>query len=850
MYNPISTYRVQFHKGFSFSDLEGIIPYLAQLGVRTVYASPIMEAVPGSMHGYDSVNPNFINPEIGTDEQFKSIKAKLGKHNIGWLQDIVPNHMAFHEHNLWLWDVLEKGEHSEYAKFFDTCLSGSFFNNKLILPFLGNSIEKLTEAGELKAEERNGKTGISVSGSFYPLNLFGEKLSAGEINADTGVLLSLLAKQAYELAPFRAADTHINYRRFFIVNNLICLNIQRPEVFTIFHETALTYVKQGLFNGLRVDHIDGQYAPEAYLQKLRDECGNDTYITVEKILVKNELLPGKWPVQGNTGYDFLSKVNNLLTYAPAEKNLTDFYKTFAAESPDLDFDLSEEIHKRKAYILNHFMQGELESLYRQFIGIDQSGANHIADAGKLKQAIGELLICCPVYRYFGTAFPLTAAQHDEFEGLIKLVQERNKELNTESAFIRFVLLEKPIYSDDEYRKRAADFYSRLMQFSGPLMAKGVEDTAMYTYNRFIGHNEVGGSQSVFGISRQDFHAFMQSRKLTDINSTATHDTKRGEDVRARLNVITGISDEWIVAVKTWQNLASKFKVNNMPDANDEYFIYQTLTGSWPDSHAELPEYRERLKAYLEKALRESKRRSNYTEPNTEYEKAAIDFTLKLTETDSEFYQLFSKLQQMVSDFGKLNSLIQVLLKHTCPGIPDTYQGCELYDLSLVDPDNRRPVDYAKRAEIAFQLRELIAGSKAADFLKELWRSRADGKIKLWLSSLLMNLRSKHEKLFSEGEYLPLEVSGRYSENILAFARRYKGKYLVAAVPLHLPAICKTESLPESFDFWSDTKVILPAQNSGYWKNLLDGSELKNDSGIPANILFKKLPLGLLLSGEE
>ncbi len=726
MFNPISTYRVQLHKGFTFKDLKQLIPYLYQLGVKTIYASPIMQATPGSTHGYDGVNTSFINPEIGTELELKEIITVLKQNRIGWLQDIVPNHMAVHEQNAWLQDVLQRGKESEYADFFDIKWEDPSFEGKLI-----------------------------------------------------------------------AVDDKINYRRFFTVNELICLNMQNEKVFNVYHHYLQKLIAEEMLQGLRVDHIDGLSDPTDYLKRLRKLAGDESYIVVEKIVQQKEEMPDYWPVQGNTGYDFLSMVNNLFTDAFSKNRLTSFYEALIGNNRKAD----EQIIDKKAFILYHHMPGELNNLTQLYFSLGLGKKDEEREI--VKKDIADYLISCPVYRYYDENIPLM--KRDE--------GKEGSEVKT--------------------------FYTRCMQFTGPLMAKGVEDTLMYTYNRFIGHNEVGDSPENFGLSCEDFHYAMQERQRhwsLSLNASSTHDTKRGEDARARLNVLTNMPDEWIAICKEWFIINEDIKTQGWPDVNDEYFIYQSLIGNYPMPDEEDADFKDRFLAYLIKAFREAKRITNWISPNEDYEKAVGYFISDLLNKERPFWNDFILFHKRVVDLGLVNSLSQVALKLTCPGVPDTYQGCELWDFSFVDPDNRRPVDYSIRHQWLKEIQQIN--------IQQLWNDRYSGKIKLWLTSKLLQERADHDELFNKGEYIPLKVTGKYSKYIIAYARHYLKNWYVVVVPLQLTNLPKKGN--GQID-WEDTCILLPGDALRQWYSVLDDRTIQQKDCLLLSEITDILPIVLLRS---
>ena len=803
MYNPITTYRIQFHKGFTLRDFEEILSYFEKLGVSTIYASPIFQSTAGSVHGYDVLNPNRINPEIGSPEELRIIAKNLSQANIGWLQDIVPNHMAFDTKNLWLKDVLEKGKNSEYSSFFDVNWNSLVYNGKLMVPFLGNSLEEVVDKSELTIILKGSEICFKYYDAFYPSNHLGylivinqlkeqrnvgslmEKLSTLDtngqgyaesfddfkrsfssflsneivrqnieqsletINNRKDELLQLCYQQYYRLCHWQETNSQINYRRFFTVNGLICLNVQDEKVFQQVHQLIKQLVDEKVFKGLRIDHIDGLFDPTQYLDRLKHLVEKNTYINVEKILQPEENLPAVWKVAGNTGYDFLAIVNNLFTNKNYEQLLSNFYNKLVPA----DKTFEEQLREKKSYILYEHMAGELENLYELFRSKGLADEHNLQNIGaeNIKKVIGEFLIYCPVYRYYGNAFPLGDEETNAVRKILFQVKENHPTLSTATDHLLSIFLGNSSKANEEYNQKALYFYQRCMQFSGPLMAKGFEDTLMYTYNRFIAHNEVGDSPNAFGYTVEEFHGKMKERQKSwplSINTTSTHDTKRGEDVRARLNIVSDLAPLWISQVEEWIRLNRELKEDSAPDENDEYFIYQTLIGHYPMPEEDEEDFKIRLTEYLQKALREAKTHSNWTTPNEPYENAVKTFASKLLNKNRPFWKSFETFQNDVVDFGIINSLIQVLIKFTAPGIPDVYQGTELWDLSFVDPDNRRAVDYKKR--IAF-LNEIENPEVDASFLKKLWQQRFSGKIKLWLTNQLLLLRKQHNLLFTVGD---------------------------------------------------------------------------------------------------
>ncbi|UFH52743.1 malto-oligosyltrehalose synthase [Spirosoma sp. KNUC1025] len=900
MNNPTSTYRIQFHNEFTFSDFERIIPYLAKLGIKTIYASPIFEAMPGSQHGYDVVNSQRLNPEIGTEKQLRAISQQLTELQISWLQDIVPNHMAYHPRNPWLMDVLEKGQLSPYASFFDIDWNSPHHHGRLMVPFLGTPLDEAIDAGELRVAYESDRFVFTYQNTLYPLHLrsYASILQADKridtslvqplldqinklgkvtdtsdyaqdhaefletltrrmkekpvndyvekeltaVNASPDCLRDIADEQVYRLCQFSETDTQINYRRFFTVNSLICLNIQNRDVFDAVHQLPKALFEAGIFHGMRVDHIDGLYDPVRYLEHLRKLAGEEAYIVVEKILQNNEELPSDWPIQGATGYAYLSMVNNLFTRTKSQQVFTQFYRELLGEKQAVH----QELQDKKAYILHQHMRGELDNLYHLFLELRLIDKNRLdkLSRGLLKSSIGEFLIQCPVYRFYGNQMPLGQSESEAVNAIFDRIRAQKPNLTPAVDLLAEAILTKPQEGNDDYQERALRFYQRCMQFTGPLTAKGVEDTLMYTYNRFIGHDEVGDSPEYFGMTTDEFHQKMLDRQANwplALNATSTHDTKRGEDVRSRLNVLTDLADEWIEEVRAWQQL-NRSANENGPDSNDEYFIYQTLVGAYPmPGSEEEADFPDRLDEYLLKALREAKRFSTHDAPNEAYEEATMAFARTLLDKRRSFWHRFEPFFRRIADLGIINSLAQVVLKCSCPGLPDVYQGSELWNLSLVDPDNRRPVDFEQRQR---WLDELM-GESTPDLVAKLWQHRYDGRIKLWLIHTLLTERNQQMGLFTSGQYVPLEVEGAFKQHVLAFARQLEQLWYVVVVPLGPAQLCRDQQTDVLTLNWEDTRIILPGDAPGSWENRLDKASGTTKNGLKVGELFRSLPLAVL-----
>ncbi|MBN9482568.1 MAG: hypothetical protein BGO70_18485 [Bacteroidetes bacterium 43-93] len=826
MYYPVTSYRIQFHKDFNFDKFSAICDYLCKLGVATIYASPLFSAVPGSTHGYDVTDANRINHEIGKQEQLIKLSEDLHANGVGWMQDIVPNHMAYHINNQWLMDVLARGPESSYSSYFDIDRQHPDFNGKLMLPVLDKPLDEAIDSGAFQIALSNGRPVIKFNNVAYPINeasIPEDKTIVDwlqQINTSTKLLSELLAKQYYQFSYWKETNEHINYRRFFIINGMICLNVQNEETFIAYHRLVQELKKEGVIDAVRIDHIDGLDDPTEYLYRLRNLLGDDTYIVAEKILEPDERLPEYWPIQGTTGYDFIPLVNNLMTNNSGIIILRRFYNELVGQTS-----ADREILEKKNLILHNYMAGELDNLLRLLPRTISSGKS-LSDE-RLKAAIALFLVHFPVYRFYSNTYLLDETEKKQLQNIFNEIKAYASECIDEVQYLEALLINDNPETEDA--NAIAKFFKRCMQFTGPIMAKGVEDTVMYTYNSYIGHNEVGDSPSAALYTVEEFHKAMQERQkkwpLT-MNTTATHDTKHGEDARARLNAITHFANDWMQMVNEWRTWNLDYKQGGAPTDNDEYFIYQALVASYPMPGADVDDFEDRFKSYIQKAIREAKVHTNWDDPNEDYEKAVSIFIEKILNPASRFMHSFLQYHEQISDAGILLSLSQLILKCTCPGIPDIYQGCELWDLSMVDPDNRRPVDYELRKKWLKEIEE-------QDDLTRLWEERYNGKIKLWFARELLSLRKGHKELFEKGSYLPLVTGGRYADNIVAYARVFKNEWCLVIT-------CIT-SLP--VNDWDDTYVSVG--NDVSFENIFNNEKIKTTEKVYLKEIMNNLPFAVL-----
>jgi len=924
---PSATYRLQFNSGFTFGLAMGMVQYLADLGITDVYASPVFTAVPGSMHGYDVTDPASVNPELGGEAALDELMAQTRRLGLGWVQDIVFNHMAYHPSNAMLMDLLEKGQTSRYAGFFDITCDLRPGGDSVLAPFLGRLYAEALENAEITLgfdqdglcvrygmlrlparllsyarvfEPAAVPVGAGAGGSEAGVERFhavvdsiaaapaGDAAECAEtvhsakaalweayssdaavkdyvdeavarFNGEKGDARSfdcideLLQEQHYRLCFWKVTADEINYRRFFNISDLICLRVEDEAVFEHTHALIFRYVNEGKFTGLRVDHVDGLYEPTAYLGRLRKRTG-DTYIIVEKILAHDEPLRPSWPVQGTTGYEFANRLNGIFCMPEHEARFDRIYGRFVPRHAPY----RELLFNKKKLIAERMMAGEaanLADLLKRIAARNRYGRD--MTFGGLKKVLLEVMAVFPVYRtYEGEAW---ASERDRsiVNEAIRLAMQHRPDLLYELNLVQKVLLLQfdEAMSDAE-RAQWKHFVKRLQQFTGPLMAKGFEDTFLYLYNRLLSLNEVGGCPDRFGTSAEEFHEFNATRNRLHphtLSATSTHDTKRGEDVRARLNVLSELPDEWGAAVLRWRmlNRGAKPAVNGhrAPDPNDEYLLYQSLVGAWPFSEQEYPAFRERVKKFMLKAVREARVHTGWLKPDAAYENACLQFVDRILEPSerNRFLAEFMPFQRRIARYGIYNSLSQTLIKIASPGVPDFYQGTELWDLQFVDPDNRRPVDFGLREKLLGELQDEI-DRDLPGLPGRLLAAKAHGRIKLFLTYRALHARRERAELFQEGDYLPLDVRGVHARNVVAFARTTDASWALAVAPRFLTKVVPDDREPLG-DVWSDTRILLPDDAPPSWTDAISGRTISGSDGLPVADVLRNFPVAFL-TGER
>jgi (1->4)-alpha-D-glucan 1-alpha-D-glucosylmutase len=829
---PRATARLQFHPGFTLTDGTAVVPYLADLGISHLYASPLFAARRGSPHGYDVVDYGAINPELGGRAGLEQLVGALHRHGMGLVLDIVPNHMAADAaENLWWRDVLARGRASPYAAFFDIDWSPPepWLRGKVLLPILGRPYAEALAAGEIRIDrEAAGGTGeVAYFDHRFPLAI--GTTEAGEPHA-------VLEAQHYRLAWWRTAGDAINWRRFFDINGLIALRAERREVFGATHALVCELFAAGMIDGVRVDHVDGLADPGAYCRRLRRALsrigGRRPYIVVEKILAPDEVLPADWAVDGTTGYDFMAEVGGVLHdpagEAPLSRlwaRLTNSAASFAAIERDA-----------RAELLRRLFAADAARAVRALA--ETAPAARDLPPAAAGRAVAAVASHFPAYRLYP----------DGETGLLEqtLAAVAPDLVRADRPWLEY--LRQMLAAPARGRQRRAQIRFQLL--SAPLAAKAVEDTAFYRYGRLLSRNEVGTSPGLFALSSEAFHTAMTARQKRfphAMLATATHDHKRGEDVRARLAVLSEIPTAWAALVESWmrRNEARRQILADgpAPGPADELMLYQTLVGAWPAQlkaadEAGVGAFAARVAHWQEKALREAKERTDWAEPDAAYESACRDF-LKDMLADPGLRQEMAGFAARIGPAGAVNGLAQTMLRLGVPGVPDLYQGTEFWDESLVDPDNRRAVDFTARQEALDRMAPL----------GELLRSWRNGHIKQALIARMLALRARLPKLFAAGSYRPLDLAGPRVGHAVAFLREDGAARLLIAVTRRAVTLLGTAEAPMiDSAVWEGT--VLPAPLMGPWRNVLIPSDpLAGGESMPLGAVFGGLPVACWLAGE-
>ena len=855
---PTATYRLQLNHQFGFQDVRAILGYLERLGVSDIYASPIFCATPKSMHGYDMTDPTRLNPELGTHADFELLLEDVRSREMGWVQDFVPNHMAYSRFNPWLMDVLEYGPSSPYYHFFDILWDhpDPDLHGRVLAPFLGETLESVIDSGQLKLHCDANRFFVEYYDHRFPISPVSvEAIMQGEpqgsaverflesIHSDPALFKKLMDKQFYCLSPWKTAAEKINYRRFFYINDLICLNIDRPEVFEAVHSTLGTWVEKGMVTGLRIDHLDGLKYPERYLHDLRQRFGK-IYVVAEKILEKDETVPERWPLEGTTGYDFANYTTAVFCDQHHRDAFIEGYANFISTRTDYESLLFEQ---KKKVIADH-MGGDVDNLVR-FLQRTGEFCNQSPDATRLAEVLSHLVAAFGIYRTYRADH---APGHRDY--LLNAVAQAKRRVPEQAELLERIA---KVFLSSKKTEKDEEFIARFRQITGPAMAKGFEDTLLYQYFPLLSLNEVGSMPETFGISIQQYHAFNLARLQTPhtMNATSTHDTKRGEDVRARINVLSEMPQAWFEKVRTWHQMNQPYKSivdgRPAPDCNDEYMLYQVMLGALPPDSEEHDDFCERLKAYSIKSLREAKVHSRWIEPNEGYEQATIRFvdTIFHDSENDPFWKDFLTFWVRIHEYGLIASCEQALLKMTCPGVPDFYQGTECWDLNLVDPDNRRPVDYKKRIDQLDRLIRHFADERPAA-LEWLYSHRDAGMMKLFVISQTLNLRKKNRPLFAEGDYVPLRTEGRFAEHVIAFARVWRDRFVLVVAPRLIGALAEPGCMPVGVDVWADTRICVPEALRRPGVEIYHEKPVELRDGVLVGEILDRFPAGLICDFDE
>jgi (1->4)-alpha-D-glucan 1-alpha-D-glucosylmutase len=958
--SPVSTYRLQFGPGFGFTEAAALAPSLARLGITDLYLSPCFRALPESPHGYDLTDHNRLSEALGGDAAWKELQGVLRGLGMGVLLDFVPNHMGVDDPraNAWWWDVLENGNCSPYAEFFDIDWNPvkAELKGRVLLPVLGDQYGRVLERGELRLQYENGSLLLRYFDRTFPINprkipvvlrrgiesleesapesarhellsvltaldnlpsvletdrervlerqrekevargrldRLARGVPAVRAHIDASVaafngrpgergsfaaLHDLLDQQAYRLAYWRTAFHEINYRRFFDVNGLASLRMENPEVFEIAHRLLLRLVAAREVSGIRLDHIDGLFDPEAYLGRLsaalREALGPDAtgdppiYVVVEKILSSREPLPESWATHGTTGYDFLHEVDGLFVDPQGQRSLLQLFHSFTHRRGRFD----RIVYESKKIVMESAMAGELNMLAHA-LNIISEGDPRSRDftLNSIREMLLEVVACFPVYRTYVARDPGSEDARVVHEAVSSAIERNPGVDESVFAFFEDVVLDRSggnLPPAEHARRR--EFTMKLQQYTAPAQAKGLEDTAFYRYYPLLSRNEVGGAPQRFSVSPSDFHAANAARSRhwpRAMLTTSTHDTKRGEDARTRIDVISEIPGEWRHLVARWARLNAMNRTRLLdgwaPDRGDEYFFYQALVGAWPpggsaDDRAALTA---RMKSLMIKAVREAKIHTSWVQEDAEYERATANFVDQclVGRRSSPFVDSFEPFAKRVARLGAVNSLAQVVLKIASPGIADIYQGGELWDLSLADPDNRRPVDFQRRRALLDELMPAVEGAlppmRRGELARELLERWEDGRVKLYVTACGLRLRKALPAPFLEGDYLALDLAGERAPHAVSFARTATSGTAIAVAP-RLVATLAGGGPPLGLEAWSDTSIRIPAALGDLeFEDVFTGARVRpTPDGGGAHLkvagLLTSLPVSLLVARSE
>lgn len=876
----LSTYRLQLHKDFRFQEAAEVVDYLSSLGISHLYLSPIFESNPGSTHGYDGLNPELISTERGGEEEFKKLIRKIQRSNLdGLILDVVPNHLSCNWRNPAWWDALEKGRRSKHWKTFDIKTSDPE-QEPVVLPVLGKRREAALASRELLLCVHQGKFAFQYFDAFFPIRLLSQKKILKELSKSIKEMPSALAQipswimagkearspllsqalrgiplkflneildeQFYVLKDWRRGSQEVNYRRFFDINELVGVRIEDDKVFRWYHRKIFDLLKEHPeIQGLRVDHVDGLTFPSQYLKKLRKHC---PAVWVEKILGEKETLPSRWPVMGSTGYEFSNISGRLFVDV---KGLLHLHSHYLKHVDDRWEQFHDCVYESKREMLDSHFSSEMKYLTELFYVISQKSKKYRGKFSRpdLHEVIAEVSASLRIYRTYAQKGEKINSPFLE-EALIE-AEGRGKMPNRWAyEWFRHALLAPGTWSDGLYLA-----IKRWEQVTGPVMAKGLEDTALYRYCPLLSLNGVGGEPDWIGDGSREYHSVQQENLRSfpfSLITTSTHDTKRSEDVKSRIHILSELSEEWI---ELYHQLLSELHIKEAPSPRVIYFIFETIIGAWPFDGNLTPEFLTRLQNYFVKAMREAKTETSWSDVNASYEALVKNFVHELlfpaTAQGQDFLKRLQEFTKKVAYFGAFNSLGLLALKGTSPGVSDFYQGSELWDLSLVDPDNRRPVNYELRKKYLHVVKEKISSANTREeYLRSVCAHWRTGEIKLLLTHQLLQLRRSCPSLILEGRYLPVEPEGARRAHFVSYMRNYKNQWLWIVIPRFL---ARTPNSSDALEL-QDTDLLktsfqLPTHSPSKWQNLITGEEVLGHS-LSAAPLFKKFPVAIYFANAE
>jgi malto-oligosyltrehalose synthase len=906
---PVSTYRLQLNRDFPFSEARGLVGYLRDLGVGDLYCSPVLKARSGSVHCYDVVDHSVVNPELGGEEELDRLASLLSESGMGLLLDIVPNHMSAGPENRYWMDVLEYGRDSPYAYLFDIDWDPlpPPPKGKVLLPILERPLPEAVAEGKVRLAVGAGKwplvvragntdlpvssagylalaSSFEASGTLQPgdgLRLGLREVDGGSrrafeeakgrlarrLAADGGLRASLsralaradgllaetLRLQNYSLAHWKLADTKINYRRFLSVNELVALRVEDLRVFEATHRKILELLRTRRATGLRVDHADGLRDPGLYFRRLKSACGaGGVYVLAEKVLQTGKKLPPEWDVSGTTGYGFMNDLNGVFIRRENSARFDRIYKGFAMERASF----AESVREGKLLAMEK-MGSELRRLAALLSPANHSGGT----ARELKSAIREMAANFDGYRTYIS--PRTRSVRGSWRSRIIRAAAESRRRGAPPKALAAVEDALQLKRRGARKPESLEFVLRFQQFTAAVAVKGEEDTALYRYVRLTSANEVGGNPAKFGAPISEYHRRCRERARFwphTMVSTSTHDTKRSEDVRARIDVLSEMPEAWEACLKKWGRLNSRARGVEMgrpvPSRNDEYLLYQTLLGAWPHPrggrHAD---FVERMVAYMRKATKEERKRTDWAEPSAIYDRSLERFVRRILRRGrgNQFLEDFGTLQRAVDWYGMLNSLSQTLVKLTSPGVPDIYQGNELWDYSLVDPDNRRGVDFGLRKRMLAKIQRDVADRGERRAAREALGSIHSGMAKLYVTASVLRFRSANGKLFRDGGYTPMKASGQRRDNLCLFERRAGGSACIVCAPRFYTELCGTGELPLGPSPWGETRIRLPRGRADSYVDVLTGARIRTEAMegrtyLRAAEVFSGFPVALLRAG--